>query len=136
MTLAQRRVVQDFETNHFPALKARIDEAAGTSLPVEVNWDSLAEPGEERLYVESWTQIYFEPLIAALQDLAKDDAGRDAMKAGVKKIVIQNVKGCAYGDCWAALDNGVLTLDHKSVENAYDVEGRKKGLVTLLEQNL
>jgi hypothetical protein len=106
VTLAQRRVVQDFETNQFPALKNQIEEAAGFPVPIEVNWDSLAVPGDEHNYIESWPQIYFEPLIGALKHLTRDDMGREAIKTGLKKIVIQNVKGCDYGDCWAALHDG------------------------------
>lgn len=135
MTLAQRRVLQDFETNQFPALKSQIDEAAGFAIPVEVNWESLAVPGEEHNYKESWPQIYFEPLIEGLKHLTRDEMGRDAIKSGIKQIVVQNVKGCDYGTCWAGLNDGVLTLDH-SFSNAYDVQGRKNGLVALLEQSL
>ena len=135
VTLAQRRVLQDFETNQFPALKTKIDEAAGSAIPVEVNWESLAVPNEERLYAESWTQVYFEPLIAALKDLTRDDMGREAAQ-NIKKIVIQNTKDCRYGSCWASFADGVLTLDHQAVENAYDVDGRAKGLTSVLEQSL
>jgi hypothetical protein len=135
VTLAQRRVVQDFETKQFPAIKSAIAEAAGQPIQLEVNWESLAVPGDEHNYAESWPKIYFEPLIAAFKDVGHDDMGRDALKAGIKKIVVQNVKGCDYGDCWASLQDGVLTLDH-SFTNAFDAEGRRIGLVKVLEQSL
>lgn len=136
MTLAERRMVNEFENGQFPALKNRVEEAAGFPVPLEVHWDSLAVPGESRLYAESWQQIYFEPLIAGLAAIALDDMGREAIKSGLKKIVIQNAKGCIYGDCWASLADGVLTLDHDAVTNSYDVEARKKGLVAVLESSL
>jgi hypothetical protein len=136
MTLAQRRILKDFEDNAFPALKTRVEEAAGFAVPIEVQWDTLAVPNEERLYDESWRQIYFEPLIAGLKEVGRDQMGKDALKSGVQKIVIQNVKGCLYGDCWATLAAGTLTLDHESVQNAHDVDARTKGLIAVLENGL
>jgi hypothetical protein len=136
MTLAERRVVHDFETGQFAAYKTRVEEAVGFPVPVEVLWETLATPGDWRLYAESWPQIYFEPLIAGLQVVCRDEMGREAIKSGLKKIIIQNVKGCTYGDCWSSFADGVLTLDHDSTANAGDVEQRKKGLVEMLESTL
>ncbi|MGA3189889.1 MAG: hypothetical protein ABSF22_22510 [Bryobacteraceae bacterium] len=136
MTLAQKRIVHEFEANRFPALKSGVEEAAGWPVPLEVNWDSLAVANEESNYAESWPKIYFEPLTAALRDVGHDEMGREALKTSLKKIVVQNVKGCDYGTCWASFHDGVLTLDHQSVVNAFDVEGRRKGLVAVLEQSL
>ena len=70
MGLAERRAVIEFETSHLPALKTRIDEAAGFAVPTEIHWDTLCPAGESRLYFESWTAIYFEPLIAALKNVS------------------------------------------------------------------
>jgi hypothetical protein len=136
MTLAERRIVNEFETGQFPALKTRVEEAAGFPVPVEVRWDTLAVPGESRLYAECWPPVYFEPLIAGLAAVCRDDMGREAVKSAVKKIVIQNTKGCVYGDCWATFADGVLTLDHESLTNSGAIEERKNGLVAVLESNL
>jgi len=62
--------------------------------------------------------------------------GKDALKSGIQKIVIQNVKSCLYGDCWATLVGGTLTLDHEAVQNAHDVDARTKGLIVVLENSL
>jgi hypothetical protein len=135
MTLAQRRVVHDFETNRFPAFKKRVDEAAGIEIPLEVHWDTLATPDESHLYAQSWPALYFEPLIEALKTVAGDELGREAIRAGLKKIVVQNQKGCSYGSCWAALEDGILTLDH-ALANVSETEERKNGLVAVLENGL
>jgi hypothetical protein len=136
MTLAERRIVNEFQNNQYPGFQKRVEEAAGFPVPVEVKWDTLAVPGESRLYAECWPLVYFEPLIAGLTAVARDEMGREALKSGVKKIVIQNVKGNAYGDRWANLEDGVLTLDHESVTNSADTEDRTNGLVALLESTL
>ena len=102
----------EFESTQFPILKARLEEAAGFGVPLEVRWDTLAVANESHLYADSWPLVYFEPLIGAFQ------------------------KGCVFGDCWATLDGGVLTLDHESITNINDKDARQKGLVAVLENSL
>jgi hypothetical protein len=136
MTLAERRALKEFETDQFPALKTRVEEAAGFPVPLEVQWDTLAVPGESRLYAESWPAVYFEPLIAGLATVCRDEIGREAVKGGLKKIVMQNTSGCVNADYWAHLEDGVLTLDHESLTNSGDIEARTKGLVAVLESGL
>ena len=136
MGLAERRVVLDFETNALPALKTRIEEAAGAAVPVEIQWDGLCPNGESHLFIECWSAIYFEPLIAALKTVGRDAMGKEALKAGLKKIVVQNTKGNYYADGLAALENGSLTLDHEPLTNAGDVDARTAALVNVLEAGL
>jgi len=54
----------------------------------------------------------------------------------LKKVIIQNTKGCTYGSCWAMLADGVLTLDHESLINAPDVGDRTKSSIGVLEKSL
>jgi hypothetical protein len=136
MTLSERRVVKEFQADKLPAFKARVEEALGFAVPIEVDWDTLSVPGESQLYTDSWSQIYFEPLIAGLAAVCRDDLGREAVKEGVKKIVVRNTKGCVYGDCWATLQDGALILDHEATKNANATEEREKGLVAVLESGL
>jgi hypothetical protein len=136
MALAERRAVQEFETNQLPALKERVEKAAGFSVPLEISWDTLAVTGESRLYAESWPAVYFEPLVGALEWVGRDNMGREAIQSEVKKIVLQNTKGCTNPDCWAAFHDGVLTLDHEAITNVHDVDGRRKALIAVLEQGL
>jgi hypothetical protein len=136
VTLAERRVATDFEANHYPPLKARIEEAAGYSVPIEVKWETLTAPGESHLWAEAWPQVYFEPLIAGLKHVCRDEMGREAVREQLRKIVVQNVKGCVYGSCWASFAEGVLTLDHEPVTNIGDGNDRSSGLIRVLESAL
>jgi hypothetical protein len=136
MGLVERRAVKEFETKRFPQFKKDIDEAAGFEVPVTVAWDTLALEGEAHLYDECWPQVYFVPLIAALKAITIDDMGKEALKAGLKKIEIQNRAGTYYGDRMASFDGGTLLLDHKPHTNVDDVKDRTKGIQTLLESKL
>ncbi len=136
MTLAERRITTGFQNGEFPALMSRIEEAAGFPVPVEVNWESIAVPGESAQYPVAWTKVYFEPLIGALQAVGRDQMGLDALKNGLKKIVVQNVDSCVYPDCWAVLQDGVLVLDHEPVANIGETEERTTRLIYVLENSL
>jgi hypothetical protein len=62
--------------------------------------------GEAHLYSASWKAIYFEPLIAALKSVARDDMGREALKAGLRHVVIDSSSGWAGGKTVSKLLSG------------------------------
>jgi len=136
MGLAERRAAKEFETKRFPQLKKDIDEAAGFDVPVEVHWETLSKEGESHLYAESWPKVYFQPLVAALKGITFDDMGKEALKAGLKKIEIQNRSGAYYGDRMASFQNGTLLLDHEPHTNVDNIDERTDGIRKLLESNL
>jgi len=136
MGLAERRVQKDFQDNHFPKLKKEVDAAAHLTIPLEVKWDTLAPEGQSHLFVDSWTKVYFQPLVAALKNVCRDDMGREAVKEKLKKVVMQNTQENYSASRWAAFENGVLTLDHQPCTNVDDIDDRAKGIIDVLEKAL
>jgi hypothetical protein len=136
MGLAERRAAKEFETKRFPQLKKDIDDAAGFEVPVEVAWETLAKEGESHLYAESWPKVFFEPLVTALKAITIDDMGKEALKGGLKKVVIQNRSGAYYGDRMANFEGGTLTLDHEPHTNVDNISERVEGIQKLLESKL
>jgi hypothetical protein len=134
--LAERRAAKEFETKRFPQYKADIEKAAGFAIPVDVAWDQLAKEGESHLYDECWGKVYFQPLITALQSITRDDMGKDALKAGLKKIRIQNTKGNYYGDGMPELADGILTLEHEPHSNVDNIDERATSITKALEKGL
>jgi hypothetical protein len=136
MALVERRAVAEFQERYYPALLKKIHAAAGYPVPVEVKWDTLALDKESDKYNTHWPDMYFEPLVAGLGRINKDDMGRAAIKEGIKKIVIQNENNNKNPDRWAVLKDGVLTLDHLPTTNVQDRVLRGDKLGTMLEQKL
>ncbi len=134
MGLAERRAAAEFQSNKFPALKKQIDEAAGFEVPMEIDWASLAQPNDAHLYDEYWTQIYFEPLIAAFRRIGADDMGKEALKEGLKKIEITNT-GSTYDERAFSFDSGILKIDHK-MTNVDHNDLRIDKVAELLEKGL
>lgn len=136
MGLAERRATKDFQDNHLPALTAEIHAVAGFDVPIEIKWEQLAKDGYADSYVENWKKVYFQPLVGALKNIAIDDLGKDALKAGLKQIVLGNTKDLYTADYAVSFENGVATIDHDPMSNVDYVDDRTAALTKVLEKGL
>ncbi len=134
MGLAECRIANEFQENHLPALQRRVDIAAGVALPLEVNWDQLTANEYSHAWLAEWPQLYFEPLIAALEQITVDEMGRDAVKQGLHRVVVEDRDDNYSEDRWATLSGGVLTLNYRFTSS--NAEARTKWLVRALEKAL
>jgi|AntRauTorckE6833_2_1112554.scaffolds.fasta_scaffold05985_5 hypothetical protein len=136
MGLAERRETESFKEKDFSGIVAEIAEVSGKDIEIEVDWDSLATEGDSHLYEESWNQVYFAPLVAALKNICADDIGKEALVKGLNKIVVKNTGENTNADAWASMDGSTLILDHKPTTNAHRGEDRMAVLQTTLENAL
>ena len=72
----------------------------------------------------------------ALASVGRDIMGKEALLAGLKKIVVQNTAAIYNPDNWAKFEDGTLTLDHDPLTNADYVNPRTEALITTLEAGL
>ena len=135
MGLAERRAAERFKNDDYPAWKEKIDAAAGFDVPVEVKWDELAAADYADSYATWFPMVYFKPMVEALSAVAIDEMGKDALRDGLKKIVVRNSEQYSSRSGFA-FDSGVLTMDHKPYTNVDDGDERAKGLQKLLEAGL
>jgi hypothetical protein len=132
MGLAERRSAERFKNEDYPGWKARIDEAAGFEVLIEVAWDELAVPDYADRYAEYFPDVYFRPLLDALSAIGADDMGKDALREGMSKVIIRNTDEY-FSPSGISFTDGVLTFDHKSDTNTHHVEERTKALQSILE---
>ncbi|HLJ64809.1 MAG TPA: hypothetical protein VKT70_11925 [Stellaceae bacterium] len=131
MGLAERRVAKEFQDRHFPQWQQKIDRALGRALPLEIDWNSLQLVDESALYHEAWPKVYFEPLVLALEAIAVDALGREALAQGVKRIVIRH-----SGTKEMSFTAGTLLIDLPPTTNIDDVRERERELTRALERGL
>jgi hypothetical protein len=138
MGIAERRAAKDFETRRLPELKKQIDAAAGFEVPLELKWETIAQDGYANDYDMFFTNVYFKPLVQALQAIAIDDMGKEALKGALKKVIIQNTKENGNPFDMPSFADGVLTLDHSPSSNWSDmnVSGRVRAIQEKLEKHL
>ena len=86
------------------------------------------------LYNQYWTDIYFDPLIAALKSLCADDLGKGAVKESLKKVEILST-GQYYDGAGFSFEAGVLRLDDRNVNNQ-QVKKRTDKIISKIEKAL
>jgi hypothetical protein len=131
MGLAERRVAKEFRDQIFPQWKQKIDTAAGWSVPVEIDWDSLQSPNESQLYRDAWPQVYFEPLVDALKEITVDDLGREAVRDKLQTIMIRH-----SGNKGGSFSGGRLMIDFPPTTNIDYGKERQQGIQQALELGL
>jgi hypothetical protein len=134
MGIAERRAVDRFRTGSFPELQREVERAAGFAVALDVRWEYLGAPGYDDNYAAEATRLYFTPLIEALRRTARDALGRDALAAGLRRIVITNEARRIDGSTFTFAD-GVLTLDHMFT-NIHAVDARTRAIERLLADGL
>jgi hypothetical protein len=105
VNLAGRRIRQDFTDHRVPALTKAIAEfCPGARIAVTIDWDSFEGdmPGLENL----WT-VYEQPS-QGLEEVCKDDLGRQAVAEGLHEIVIRDVR--SEPEIGAEVDSGRLIV--------------------------
>jgi hypothetical protein len=135
MGLAERRATKEFQDKQFNDLRNEIQKVAGFPVPIEVNWDQLAVEGQVDYYKEAWTEIYFKPVIEGLRQIARDDMGKEALKAGLKKIELRNSQGAFSPHSAISFVNGTLAIDHE-LSNVGDTKDRTKYIIEIVEKGL
>jgi hypothetical protein len=136
MGLAQKRIVQEFQTTKFSKWKSEFDAIVGCEIPMEVKWDTLQSDKYDKQdqYFAWYDAVYFRPLKDVFTSICKDQMGKDAVKAGVKKIVIDGTKGHAPEHTTFA--NGVLTVNHIFSTNIDSMNDRVRVWTKLVESKL
>lgn len=134
--LEERRAAKAFETARFPALKADLLKAAAFEVPIEVDWKLLSLEGAAKMYEETWVKIFFTPLIDGLESITKDQMGKDALKAGLKKILVTNTANHSSPSSAIKFAGGTLLIDHHPTTNAHDTKARATAVQKVLEKAL
>lgn len=136
MGLAQKRIISEYQTSAFPEWKKKFDTVVGFEIPFEVKWDTMQDDAyhDRDRYFEWYGLVYFEPLMTVFQKLCSDNMGREAVKTGVKKIVIDGTEGTSAKK--STFENGVLTIKHQFNMNTNDEAERTKTWLRMIEDKL
>lgn len=134
MGLAEKRAVEKFKNEQYPLWVSKICQIVGFQVALDVNWEKLCKEGFADSYQEYFDKVYFLPLEQGLKSIAIDQMGKDALKNGLKKVVVTNTKN-SYSPNHFTFEGGVLTIDHDPASNVDDVKDRSEMIQKLLEQN-
>src|SRR6478735_11686391 len=105
MGLEERRKIKELQDVTFPERVKEIEEICGKPIPYEVDWDSMADDAEALNFIDN---ISCHRLNMALRTICIDDLGKQAVREGLKKIKLKNVKD--KGAMKLAFENGTLEM--------------------------
>ncbi|WP_152225834.1 hypothetical protein [Pseudomonas sp. SCB32] len=138
---AEREAIAAYQQGVFVAQLRDIHHSAGFAVAVEVDWESIALPGQAAHYgaEDYWTNVYFVPLAEALDMLTSYARGKQAVQEKLKRIVIRYDAGrAAAGDyrTGVAFEEGVLSINFKPASAATQIEERTEAIQSSLETAL
>ena len=105
MGLAERRKIKELQEVTLPDRVREIAEICGAPIPYEVDWDSLADDAEGLNFMDN---LSCHRLNMALRVICQDDMGKEAVREGLKKVRLKNVKN--KGDMSMTFEGGVLEM--------------------------
>ena len=105
MGLNERRKIEELKTVTLPARSKEIEEICGAAIGYDVDWDSLASDLDGLNFVDN---LSCHRLNMALRTICVDDAGKQAVRDGLKKVKLKNVPDKAAMKM--SFDAGVLEM--------------------------
>jgi len=89
MGLEERRRIKELQDVTFPERVKEIEEICGAPIPYEVDWDSLSDDLEGLNFIDN---LSCHRLNMALRVICQDEMGKEAVREGLKKVKLKNVK--------------------------------------------
>src|SRR5580658_2999887 len=105
MGLNERRKIKELQETTLPGRSKEIEEICGVAIPYEVDWDSLSDDLEGLTFLDN---LSCHRLNMALRMICQDDMGKEAVREGIKKVKLGNVKTPA--EMSMTFDKGVLEM--------------------------
>jgi hypothetical protein len=105
MGLNERRKIKELQETTLPGREAEIQEICGTLIPYEVDWTSLADDAEGLNFIDN---LSCHRLNMALRVICQDEMGKEAVREGLKKVKLKNVK--TPSEMSMTFDGGVLEM--------------------------
>lgn len=136
MGLAERRATKEFQEKALPALRAELDKLAGKAVELDIHWDQLAKEDGAANYNDWWRKVYFQPVLNALKSITRDAIGQEAIKEGLRKVILCNTRGAYSAESAISFTAGELTIDHDPGSNVDYVDERTEHIVKIVERSL
>ena len=105
MGLNERRKIKEYQETIVPERTAELGEICGAPIPYEIDWESFADDLEGLNFLDN---LSFHRINMAFRVICSDDLGQEAVREGLKKIRLKNVK--AKKDMKISFTGGVLEM--------------------------
>lgn len=108
MGLAEKRALKAFQDEQYAKCLASVARIARKEVPIDVDWDALSAHVSPERAGAYWSESFFLPVVAALEKIAADRFGRDALEEQLVRVRIKGSSRHVYQVSWKT---GALTVD-------------------------
>ena len=105
MGLAERRKIKELQDVTLPERVREIEEICGSPIPYEVDWESFDADAEALNFMDN---LSCHRLNMALRVICQDAMGKEAVREGLKKVLLKNVKD--KGAMSMTFEKGILEM--------------------------
>ena len=105
MGLEERRMIKELQEVTLPGQVKEIEEICGAPIPYDVDWTSLADDKAGLNFLDN---LSCHRLNMALRVICSDDMGKEAVRDGLKKVRLVNVK--SHDARKISFEGGVLEM--------------------------
>lgn len=113
MGLEERRMIKELQDVTLPGRMKEIEEICGTPIPYDVDWTTLADDKAGLNFLDN---VSCHRLNMALRVICADEMGKEAVRDGLKKVRLVNVK--THDERKMAFEGGVLEMHVPYAEGA------------------
>jgi hypothetical protein len=103
MGLEEKSKLKEIQEGKLKETLEKIKSVVGVEIPIELDVASFATASA----LDSMQYSGFSSLVQAIEEIAKDDLGKEALKESLKKVVFKNLPNNESSK--ATFDGGVLT---------------------------
>ncbi|GAA3510597.1 hypothetical protein GCM10022393_25140 [Aquimarina addita] len=136
MGLAEKRIVKTYQEGTYQELIKEINTLAGYDLEFQVDWSSISDNKYSNIWEDSFTKIYFTPIIEAFKGITADEMGKEALQETLKTIVIKDENDNYSPKSAYSFEGNTLTIDHSPFSNVDNLQERSSYLSEFLESKL
>lgn len=141
MGLPARRTIEKFKSKDLVEISQKIEKMIGKPIAIEVEWNQF------EVQIDNWSGdtysdlqrffewIYMKPLIAAIENVAVDEMGKQALQQGLDKIIILS-SGNVYNGDKNTFENKILTIDDRYSNEEFELRRRTSNIQSLWEKSL
>ena len=113
MGLEERRMMKELQEVTLPGRVKEIEEICGAPVPYDVDWTTFSDDKPALNFMDN---VSCHRLNMALRVICSDDMGKEAVRDGLKKVRLVNVKN--HDDRKISFEGGVLEMHVPYAEGA------------------
>lgn len=106
MGLQEKKWIRSIKEDYLVDFQKELDLAAGTNIPIDVEWESFPSVNELK-FIPS---VGIQRILNSIKEICKDADGKEAIQEEIKNILIKHVADDAENNKNMSIENNTFIL--------------------------